>query len=119
MFRHRAREQEEDALMKLIFAAVATLTLSAALSGCIVTPVGYGAVVAEAPPVAPYEAVVGVAPGPGYFWMGGGYGWVGGRYVWESGRWAAPRPGYRWSPHAWRRSGNGWRDYGGRWERAR
>jgi len=105
--------------MKLILAAVAALTLSAALSGCVVTPVGYGAVVTEAPPAPPIEAVVGVAPSPGYFWMVGGYTWVGGRYVWERGHWAAPRPGYRWSPHAWRRAGNGWRDEGGRWERMR
>ena len=104
--------------MKSIFAAVAAFALSAALSGCVVTPVGYG-VVNEAPPAAPFETVVGIAPSPGYFWMAGGYGWVGGRYVWERGHWAPPRPGYRWSPHVWRRAGNGWRDEGGRWERMR
>jgi hypothetical protein len=104
--------------MKSIVAAVAALTLSAALSGCVVTPVGYG-VVGVAPPPVPYEAVVGVAPGPGFFWMGGGYAWVGGRYAWQAGHWEARRTGQRWVPHAWHRYGNGWRDEGGRWERAR
>jgi hypothetical protein len=118
MFRHRVREQEEEPLMKLIFTAVAALTLSVVLSGCIVTPTPYGAVVTEAPPALQVEAI-GVVPSPGYFWIGGSYGWVGGRYVWERGHWQSPRPGYRWTPHVWRRAGSGWREEGGRWERMR
>ena len=102
--------------MKLIFAAVAALILSAALSGCVVTPVGYGAVVTEAPPAVQVETF-GVAPSPGFFWIAGSYNWVGGRYVWERGHWQSPRPGYRWRPHVWRREGRGWREDGGRWER--
>ena len=103
--------------MRLISAAVAAVMLSAGLSGCVITPVG-GAVVAEEPPPVRYE-VVGVAPSPGYFWIGGSYSWVGGRYVWGPGHWQSPRPGYRWTPHTWRRSGKGWREEGGRWERMR
>lgn len=104
--------------MKLIFAAVAALTLSFALSGCVVTPYGYGAVVTEAPPPVQVETI-SVAPSPGFFWIGGSYNWVGGRYVWERGHWQAPRPGYRWRQHTWRREGRGWREDGGRWERMR
>jgi hypothetical protein len=104
--------------MKVIIAAAAALTLSVALSGCVVTPAGYGAVVTEAPPALQVETI-GVAPSPGFFWIGGSYNWVGGRYVWERGHWQAPRPGYRWRAHTWRRAGNGWREDGGRWERLR
>jgi hypothetical protein len=100
--------------------AVASVLLSAALSGCIVAPAPgyYGdvAVTDVAPPPPQYEAV-GVAPAPGYIWIGGAWFWEGGRHVWHSGRWEAGRPGYRWVPHTWRRDGNRWHMQGGRWER--
>ena len=64
--------------MKLISAkvAVASLLLTVAVSACVVAPApGYHAVVAfEAPPPARFE-VVGIAPAPGYFWVGGGWFW--------------------------------------------
>jgi len=104
--------------MKLIFAklALVSVLLGAALSGCVVTPVPYrGEVVGYAPPAAPFEAVVGVAPGPGYFWVGGSYFWEGGRYAWHPGYWQAPRPGYRWVPHAWVHANNGWHMHPGHW----
>jgi hypothetical protein len=94
-----------------------------ALAGCVVAPVGpypypydQGPVVTVAPPP-PQVEVVGVAPYPGYVWLGGYWGWVGGRYAWVGGRWAAPRPGYRWYPHRWEPVSGGWRHYPGHWER--
>jgi len=104
--------------MKLISAklAVVSVLLGAALSGCVVAPVPYRAeVVAYAPPPAPFEAVVGIAPAPGYFWVGGSYFWEGGRYAWHPGYWQAPRPGYHWVPHAWVHANNGWHMRAGHW----
>ena len=69
--------------MRLISArvAVASVLLSAALSACVVVPAsGYYADVAVtdvAPPAPQYE-VVGVAPSPGYIWIGGAWFWEGG-----------------------------------------
>lgn len=106
------------------------------LGGCVVYPADqyyaapgygygtYGAYGAQGPvvvaPTAPPPVVVetyGVAPAPGYLWIGGYWGWSGGRHHWTPGRWEAPRPGYRWAPRRWERSGNGWQQHGGRWER--
>ena len=94
--------------------SIAGALLAAALSGCIVAPAP--GVVTYAPP-APQAEVIGVAPAPGYFWIGGGYFWEGGRYAWHPGYWSAPRYGYRWAPHGWVRSGGGWREVPGRWVR--
>ena len=105
--------------LSLVKVAVASALMSAALSACVVAPVpGYAdvAVSYEAPPPVQYE-VVGVAPAPGNFWIGGAWFWEGGRYAWHAGRWEAPRPGYRYVPHAWRHVGNSWHMQGGRWER--
>jgi hypothetical protein len=100
--------------------AVASFIVGAALSGCVVAPVPVeGEVIAyERPPPVRYE-VVGVAPAPGYFWVGGAWVWESGRYDWHPGRWEAPRPGYRWVPHRWRRAGNTWRMQPGHWEERR
>jgi len=97
--------------------AIAGALLSAVLSGCVVAPApGYRAeVVAYAPPPLPFEAVVGIAPAPGYFWVGGSYFWEGGRYVWHPGYWQAPRAGYHWVPHAWVHANNGWHMRTGHW----
>jgi hypothetical protein len=111
--------------MKLTSAknALAGLVLAAALSGCVVAPVPgpYGnAVVTYSAPPAPQVEVVGVAPTPGYFWVGGSWFWEGGRYAWHPGFWQAPRPGYRWVPHNWARAGGGgWRMEPGHWQRYR
>ena len=77
--------------------AIAGALMSVALCACVVAPApGYHGVVAyEAPPPVQYEAV-GVAPAPGYFWIGGAWFWEGGRYAWHPGRWERERPGYRW-----------------------
>jgi len=96
--------------------AAAALLLAAALSGCVVAPVPYGGAVAyEAPPPPRYE-VIGVAPAPGYFWIGGAWFFEGGRYQWHPGRWSAPRPGYSWVAHSWTHEGNAWHMHPGRWE---
>jgi len=103
--------------------AVALSLTAAALTGCIVAPVGPGAyygdptVVAVAPPPPRYE-VVGVAPVVGAIWIAGFWNWAGGRHVWVGGHWDSPRPGYRWTPHRWEPvARGGWRLNGGRWDR--
>ena len=95
------------------------LALGCALDACVVVPAepAYygGAPVAVAPP-APQAEVIGVAPGPGYFWIGGYWNWYGGRYAWYPGHWEAPRGGYHWVPHQWYRDGAGWRARPGHWQ---
>jgi hypothetical protein len=89
------------------------------LPGCVVVPdqSHYArGVVMVAPPPARVE-VVGVAPTPGYVWVGGYWGWVGGRHEWVPGHWVEGRPGRHWVPHAWIREGDGWRLRPGHWER--
>lgn len=102
-----------------IAASALALMLGTALAGCVVVPdQGHyvGGVVMVAPP-APRVEVVGVAPTPGYVWVGGYWNWVGGRHEWVAGRWVAPRRGYHWVGHAWVRAGDGWRMRPGHWER--
>lgn len=109
-------------LPRLTRVAFGATALAAVLAGCVVAPArpyygGYaygGPVVTVAPP-APEVEVVGVAPFPGAFWVGGYWGWNAGRHVWVRGRWEAPRPGYRWEPHMWHRDGRGWREAPGHW----
>jgi hypothetical protein len=99
-------------------AAIVT-ALSAALSACVVYPArGYYVTgpVAVAPPP-PVVETYGVAPAPGYVWIGGYWNWVGGRHVWVGGHWERPHPGYYWEPHHWVRAGGGWRLAGGHWVR--
>jgi hypothetical protein len=102
----------------VLFALLAGVTL---LGGCVVrgtvgvpAPVVY---VNTAPPP-PQVEVIGVAPQPGYVWIGGYWRWDGGRHVWVGGHWSAPRVGYRWVPHVWVREGGGWRLHEGHWARA-
>lgn len=102
---------------------LALLVLSGSLYGCVVVadPYGYqvsyvGGVVAVAPP-APRVEVYGVAPRPGYVWIGGYWNWVGGRHVWVAGHWSAPRAGYRWEGQHWVHGRDGWRLTRGRWVR--
>jgi hypothetical protein len=81
-----------------------------ALSGCVVAvrpapvvyeqPVPAGApeevIVTQDPPAPLYETV-GVAPGPGFIWIGGYYHWNGGSWVWYRGHYARPpHPGAVW-----------------------
>jgi hypothetical protein len=102
--------------------ALMAAALSAlALSGCVVAPAGpppqvrYEPVYVAPPP--PRVEVVGVAPYPGHFWIGGYWGWNGRAHHWVPGHWSPPRHGHRWEPHRWERHGDGWREHHGRWER--
>ena len=56
--------------------AIAGALLALTLGGCVVAPVGPGGEVVaySAPPPVRYEAI-GVAPAPGYFWVGGNWFW--------------------------------------------
>ncbi len=104
--------------MRLIVRAVlAGVLLAGTLSGCVVVPAEpAGVVTYAAPPPVPYETI-GVAPVPGYFWVGGTWFWEGGRYAWHPGYWRAPRPGYHWVPHEWHANGNAWHMSPGHWAR--
>jgi len=82
------------------------LTLSAAAAEVVVR---------IAPPAAIVETR-GVAPGPGYVWIGGYQRWDGAAYAWNAGRWEAPpRPGARWVAHRWERRHGGYVFREGRW----
>jgi WXXGXW repeat (2 copies) len=97
-----------------IWAALAWLLMLTA--GCVAAPApAYTGYVTVAPP-APRPEVIGVAPVPGYVWIGGYWGWSNGRHQWQEGHWEAPRPGYHWSAHRWEQEGNGWREHPGHWE---
>jgi hypothetical protein len=98
-------------------ALVGALALS--LGGCAVVPAQphfVGEVVRDAPPPSQAE-VMGVAPAPGYVWIGGYWNWVGGRHTWVTGHWAPPRAGYYWVPHIWIHTGAGWHLREGYWAR--
>ncbi len=99
-------------------ALLALLLGTLTVGGCVVTPprVYVGGTIAVAPP-APRVEVIGVAPAPGYVWVGGYWNWVGGRHVWVPGAWRPGRPGYYWVPHRWVAVGGGWRLEPGHWAR--
>ena len=95
----------------------ALLVATAMLGGCVVTARPAYGVVTVAPPALVAE-VQGVAPGPGFVWIGGYWNWVGGRYVWVGGHWGAGRPGYHWVAHNWVQGPHGgWHLERGHWER--
>lgn len=95
-----------------ISSAVKALAFTAvlAVAGCVgYEYAGYG------PPADEVE-VYGVAPGPGYVWIGGHHAWHAGAYHWERGRWArAPHAGARWERGTWQHEKRGWRWKEGRW----
>lgn len=101
---------------------VALAAICLVASACVVAPtprglyIGPEVAIAVAPPP-PIVESYGVAPYPGYFWVGGYWNWVGGRHVWVGGHWQAPRPGYRWVPRRWVQGRDGWHLRGGRWAR--
>jgi hypothetical protein len=100
-------------------AATAVLVAAWALAGCVVSarPAYVGDTVMLAPPP-PHSEVIGVAPAPGYFWIGGYWGWEGGRHVWRAGHWEPRRAGYHWVPNRWVAvRGGGWRLAEGHWAR--
>ncbi|HXQ79731.1 MAG TPA: hypothetical protein VN775_00370 [Opitutaceae bacterium] len=95
--------------------AAALLSMLAVTAGCVVAvrpaPAGVvytaepGEVVVDAEPPAPIVEAIGIAPGPGYFWIGGYYHWYGNRWGWVRGHyelpprrgavWVAPRYDFR------------------------
>ncbi len=79
------------------------------LGGCVVRVPGppVGVVYAPVPPPAPRTEIIGVAPGPEYFWVGGHYYWSGGVYAWRPGYWERHRPGHVWVPGYWDRHPHG------------
>lgn len=106
---------------------VALAASGAGLAGCVVAPAypshpgyadPYHDSVVMAPPPPRYE-VIGVAPHPGWFWIGGHWAWRVDRHVWVGGHWQAPRRGHVWQPHRWEpiSGGRGWREAPGRWRR--
>lgn len=100
-------------------ARTAALAVGVLLTACVVVPAdGYygGGPVTVAPPDPQYETI-GVAPAPGYIWIGGFWNWVGHRHVWVGGHWAPQRYGHQWVPHRWYRHGPGWRAAPGHWRR--
>src|SRR5580698_9522280 len=96
-------------LSRAAFGAAALASLITLNSGCVVavrpapppvvytTPEPPGEVVVDQDPPAPQYEVVGVAPGPGFIWIGGYYHWYGGRWVWYRGHYERPpHPGAVW-----------------------
>jgi hypothetical protein len=97
---------KNDTTLPLLRAAALASVLILA-SGCVVAvrpapvvyeqPVAPGEVVVTEDPPAPIYETVGVAPGPGYLWIGGYYHWSGGGWVWYRGHYARPpHPGAAW-----------------------
>lgn len=73
-------------------------------------------VIRVAPPAPVQSGVVGVAPRPGYVWVGGYQRWNGTRYVWVAGRWVRPpRFGAVWVAPRYVRRGSTWVFYKGYW----
>jgi hypothetical protein len=73
-------------------------------------------VIRVAPPAPVRVGVVGVAPGPGYVWVGGYQRWNGSGYVWVAGRWVRPpRAGVVWVSPRYVHSGGGWVFHTGYW----
>jgi WXXGXW repeat (2 copies) len=90
-----------------------------ALLGVLLLTGGIGAaqtVIRVAPPAPVRVGVVGVAPAPGYVWVGGYQRWTGSGYVWVAGKWVRPpRVGVVWVSPRYVRSGNGWVFHKGYW----
>lgn len=78
----------------------------------------YGGVYVRVGPPAPIVETVPVAPGAGYYWVGGYWRWNGYRYAWYRGYYARrPWAGAVWRPGHWYRGYRGWGWRPGRWGR--
>lgn len=90
----------------------ALVLMVSALTAC-----GGGAFYYSNVPPPPLRAeVVGVAPGPGYVWVGGYWGFRGGGTVWVPGRWVVPPHRHAvWVAPRWERAGNRYRYHEGHW----
>jgi WXXGXW repeat (2 copies) len=97
--------------MSFIRIALCSVLLIGGLCGTAQT-----VVIRKAPPPPVRGGVVGVAPGPGYVWVGGYQRWTGSRYVWVAGRWVRPpRPGAVWVQPRYVHSGSTWLFHKGYW----
>jgi len=77
---------------------------------------GQTTVIRIAPPPPVRVGVVGVAPGPGYVWIGGYQRWTGSGYVWVAGRWVRPpRAGVVWVQPRYVHTGSTWVFHKGYW----
>ncbi len=98
---------------------VAFSSLAAAvLAGVLyATPASAARVYVSIAPPAPVVEVRAVAPGPGYFWIGGFHRWNGAAYVWVPGRWALPPRAHGvWVAGHWRHHArHGWYWIDGHW----
>ena len=128
------RENAPVAFMEIVM-SYRTLALaaacSAALSACVVAPVGrpygpygaYGAaygpageaIVTDVAPPAPYYETLPAPPFVGAVWINGYWDWHGGRHVWVGGHYDHGRPGYAWQPHRWTQRDGRWRLEQGHW----
>jgi hypothetical protein len=85
-------------LLRVVSAAAVLGSLLALGTGCVVAvrpaPVVYseqpGEVVVDNDPPPAQAEVVGVAPGPGFIWIGGYYHWYGNRWAWRGGHYERP-----------------------------
>jgi hypothetical protein len=95
----------------------AAMTFAALFSAaCVVGPPPGTVYASYAPPHAEIE-VTGVAPGPGYVWVGGHHAWRGSTYVWEPGRYEkAPHQGAHWVAGTWNHHERGWYWKEGHWK---
>ena len=100
--------------MKARFGSLMAIGAAAlALAACGPTYVGMR--VGPPPPV-PYNAYVGVAPGPGYVWTDGFYDLRGGRWTWVGGRWVVPpRQRAVWVAPRWEPRGGHYYFHAGHW----
>jgi len=76
----------------------------------------YGGVYIQTAPPAPIYEAVPVAPGPGYYWVGGFWQWNGYRYAWVPGRYSyRPYAGAAWHAGHWTNGRRGWYWRAGHW----
>lgn len=89
-------------------------------TGCVshrVVATPTGEVVVTSEPPAPRHEVIGVAPSPGYLWVGGYWAHRHGRWVWIPGHYeAAPTATAHWMPGHWDRTVSGWIWTPGHWD---
>jgi hypothetical protein len=70
----------------------------------------------ESPPPPREEVIVGLAPAPGYVWVGGYWTRRPAGWTWVDGRWISPpRPGAQWVPGHWDRHPRGHIWISGHW----
>lgn len=82
--------------------ALASVLTLGALTGCAARATYYGPGYVRVAPPPPRVEVYGLAPGPGYVWVGGFWDWRGGGYAWTPGYWSRPpRPRAVWVPGYW------------------